>query len=70
MVALFGSRHNFLADMEDETYYYGRTPSNADGLYKILQAMLEPEDIPMRPEMLRGNNEAWRRRTAPTSPRK
>ena len=43
-VALFGSPHNILANREKEAYT-GRTPSDADGLYRILHETREPEDV-------------------------
>jgi hypothetical protein len=46
-VALFGSPHSILASMAEESYT-GRTPSDADGLYRILHDTREPEDVQLR----------------------
>jgi hypothetical protein len=50
-VALFGSPHSILADRAEEAYT-GRTPSDADGLYRILHSTREPRDVPLRPQIL------------------
>lgn len=44
-VALFGSPHNINPDMEPERYFTGRVPSNANGLYRIIDSMREPDEV-------------------------
>lgn len=51
-VALFGSPHNILANMEPEEYLTGRVPSSAHGLYRIIDAMREPGEVQLRPEVV------------------
>jgi hypothetical protein len=51
-VALFGSPHNILGDMEPKRYATGRVPSNVNGLYRIIDSMREPEEIQLSPETL------------------
>ncbi len=51
-VALFGSPHNVIANMEGEQYLTGTVPSNANGLYRIINAMREPEEVQLLPETL------------------
>jgi hypothetical protein len=50
-VALFGSPHNILADMHGEKYM-GRTPSDADGLYRILDDARDAGEARVLPEYL------------------
>lgn len=50
-VSLFGSPHN-IRDGRPEDAFWGRTPSNADGLYELLQATREPEDVQLNPEFV------------------
>jgi hypothetical protein len=51
-VALFGSPHNILANMEPEQYFTGRVPSNANGLYRIIDSMREPDEMQLLPRTL------------------
>lgn len=55
-VALFGSPHNILANMEPERYHTGRVPSNVNGLYRIIDSMREPDEMQLLPETL---TEKW-----------
>jgi len=51
-VALFGSPHNILVNREPAEYHTGRVPSNANGLYRIIDAMREPDEVQLLPKTL------------------